>query len=140
MADTSATCLCLQTVAITTPTATACPGTACLPMATRVRSSQATHRPTRRNTKSAFTNDSSMPIPHMIHVHRNLSPEERRRSRIVAAIIVPNLIVIGLVIWYFAAHHHRRPPSIFDTPVDDVSAYLASKDFNSLSTKERLEY
>jgi hypothetical protein len=82
-----------------------------------------------------------MPIPHFVHVHRNLSDAEKRRSQLVALIAVPNIIALGVIIWLLAARgHHRKPPSIFDTPVDDVSAYLASADFNALSTKERLDY
>lgn len=33
-----------------------------------------------------------------------------------------------------------RPPSIFDSPVDDVAAFLAGDDFNDLSIDERLAF
>ena len=81
-----------------------------------------------------------MPIPHFAHLRRHRSAAQKRRDRMIAAILVPNIIAIGVVLWWFSGHGYRKPPNIFDTPVDDVSAYLASKDFNALSTQQRLEY
>jgi hypothetical protein len=34
----------------------------------------------------------------------------------------------------------RRPPSIFDSPVDDVTSFLADDDFNALPIDERIKF
>src|SRR5262245_43751028 len=75
---------------------------------------------------------------HIAHRLRHASPARRR----AAIIIMINMLVamIALAAWMILFHGHRHPPNIFDTPVDDVSEFLASKDFNALPTKERLEY
>jgi len=75
---------------------------------------------------------------HIAHALRDASPAKRR----VILIIMINMLVvmIGLAAWMILFQGHRKPPNIFDTPVDDVSEYLASKDFSRLSTEERLEY
>lgn len=81
-----------------------------------------------------------MPIPHFQHL-KNRSDSERRHDRKIVLIVLPSLLVIGMVLWLILGFRgHRQPPSIFDTPVDDVSGYLASADFNALSTQERLAY
>lgn len=35
---------------------------------------------------------------------------------------------------------HRRPPSIFDSPVDDIAGYLALEDFSQLPVEERIKF
>lgn len=75
---------------------------------------------------------------HFVHHLRDASPAKRR---IVMMVTINLLIVmVALGVWMTLFQGHRKPPNIFDTPVDDVSEYLASKDFNALSTKERLAY
>lgn len=55
------------------------------------------------------------------------------------AIIVVALAACAAA-WRFFPHIHRKPPSIFDTPVDDVFGYLMRDDFNELSVEERMTF
>ena len=49
------------------------------------------------------------------------------------------LIVIGSAAWMFLSGA-RRPPSIFDSPVDDVTSFLADDSFNALPIDERIKF
>lgn len=65
---------------------------------------------------------------------------ERRRE--ILAALAALLLASGLFgagYWWFAVRW-RPPPSIFDTPVDDVLGYLAMDDFNELPLKERMRF
>ena len=42
--------------------------------------------------------------------------------------------------WWWFAVRWRPPPSIFDTPVDNVLGYFTTPDFNRLSVEERVKY
>jgi hypothetical protein len=61
------------------------------------------------------------------------------RVKRVAAVVVALIVLCGAV----AALRllvPARPPSIFDSPVDDVAAFLAGDAFNDLSVDERLAF
>ena len=64
---------------------------------------------------------------------------EEHRSQIVtsvAAALVVALLASGS--WWFFAGRWKAPPSIFDSPVDNVLGYFTTDDFNLLSVDERI--
>jgi hypothetical protein len=66
---------------------------------------------------------------------------EEHRAQIVAwfaAALVVALLVSGSF-WWFAGRW-KAPPSIFDSPVDNVLGYFTTDDFNLLSVDERVKY
>ncbi|MSR69889.1 MAG: hypothetical protein EXS17_06035 [Phycisphaerales bacterium] len=66
----------------------------------------------------------------------------RGRGRQVLGACVGALFVLLLSVgaWWWFAVRWQPPPSIFDTPVDDVFGYLAMDDFNQLSLEERMRF
>jgi hypothetical protein len=65
--------------------------------------------------------------------------EERRRTLFAAAgVAVLGLLLTGGLAWW--SSRWKPPPSIFDTPVDDVLGYLAIDDFNRLPLAERVRF
>ncbi len=64
-----------------------------------------------------------------------------RRKQILGGLAA---LVAGLGLWvagyWWFEVRWRPPPSIFDTPVDDVLGYLALDDFNHLPLKERMRF
>src|SRR6185503_11686631 len=66
--------------------------------------------------------------------------ERLNHPRVKKAAIVLLVIVLCGAGWKFFPHIHRKPPSIFDTPVDDVFSYLANDDFSKLSIEERMAF
>src|SRR5436190_1437123 len=75
---------------------------------------------------------------HVFHRLRHADPARKRIVRIVMLNVLA--ITVVLAAWMTVYHGHRPPPNIFDSPVDAVTSYLASRDFNGLSTKDRLDY
>lgn len=65
---------------------------------------------------------------------------ERRRTilRVLAAALVASSLW-GAGYWWFVVRW-KPPPSIFDSPVDDVLGYLAMDDFSKLPLKERMRF
>lgn len=63
----------------------------------------------------------------------------RERPAGIAAVLLATTLVIGGTWWWLDARW-TPPPSIFDSPVDDVLGYLAMEDFNQLSLEERMNY
>ncbi|MEI6878058.1 MAG: hypothetical protein WCL33_03360 [Planctomycetota bacterium] len=57
-----------------------------------------------------------------------------------AAAILAMLLIVSCGVWWWVSIRWRPPPSIFDTPVDDVLGYLALDDFNELSLEERMRF
>ena len=65
--------------------------------------------------------------------------EERRRGFVV---VIAAVAAFGLAAgaWAWWSSRWQPPPSIFDTPVDDVLGYLAIDDFNRLPLEERVRF
>ena len=57
----------------------------------------------------------------------------------VAAAVLAVAVVGGGAWWWFGVRW-TPPPSIFDSPVDDVLGYLAMDDFSQLTVDERMRY
>lgn len=65
---------------------------------------------------------------------------DRHRGRVVGAvavIIAAGVVVAGAVWW---SSRWKPPPSIFDSPVDNVMAYLAMDDFSKLPIEDRIRF
>ncbi len=60
----------------------------------------------------------------------------RRRVALGAAAA----LLAALLGWWAMSSRWRPPPSIFDSPVDNVLGYLTMPDFNQLSVEERVRY
>ncbi|MSR28443.1 MAG: hypothetical protein EXS03_02560 [Phycisphaerales bacterium] len=56
----------------------------------------------------------------------------------LAVVLAIVLVTVGLYWWGWM--RWKPPPSIFDTPVDDVLGYLALDDFNKLPLDERMKF
>jgi hypothetical protein len=64
----------------------------------------------------------------------------RERAVLMSAGAVLSIAVVSVAGWWWLASRWTPPPSIFDSPVDDVLGYLAMDDFNQLSMEERMAY
>lgn len=63
------------------------------------------------------------------------------RERIVrAAAATAVAVLLFSAGWWWFAVRWRPPPSIFDTPVDNVLGYFTTPDFNRLTVEERVKY
>ena len=49
-------------------------------------------------------------------------------------------LLIGLLVWWAFFVRWQPPPSIFDSPVQDVLGYLAMDDFSQLPMEERIQF
>ena len=66
---------------------------------------------------------------------------ETRRAEILKSLaIAAGLAVAGYGAYWWLEVRFRPPPSIFDTPVDDVLGYLAMDDFSQLPLEERIRF
>lgn len=66
--------------------------------------------------------------------------EERKREVLMGAAAI---VVAGLVfwlVWWWLVIKWQPPPSIFDSPVEDVLGYLSMDDFSQLPLEERLAF
>lgn len=63
------------------------------------------------------------------------------RTRIVTALgaLLVAAAMWGVGYWWFVVRW-KPPPSIFDTPVDDVLGYLALDDFSQMSLQDRIRF
>jgi hypothetical protein len=50
------------------------------------------------------------------------------------------LALVGYGVYWWAEVRFRTPPSIFDSPVDDVLGYFAMDDFSKLPVEERIRF
>jgi len=62
---------------------------------------------------------------------------ERILRAAAAAVVAALLFSAG---WWWFAVRWKPPPSIFDSPVDNVLGYFTTPDFNRLSVEERVRY
>ncbi|MFM1890306.1 MAG: hypothetical protein RLZZ565_1063, partial [Planctomycetota bacterium] len=67
---------------------------------------------------------------------RRLDGRERAVFGSVGAVVA--IAAVGAAAWWWTAIRFTPPPSIFDSPVDDVLGYLAMDDFSRLSLEERM--
>jgi hypothetical protein len=64
------------------------------------------------------------------------------RKREIATLVAATAVLASLFgagYWWFAVRW-QPPPSIFDSPVDDVLGYLTMDDFSKLPLKERMKF
>ena len=66
--------------------------------------------------------------------------EQRKRELAVGAGATILVIAIALVLWWFLILKWQPPPSIFDSPVEDVLGYLSMDDFSQLPLEERVAF
>jgi hypothetical protein len=71
-------------------------------------------------------------------LERLLDGRERAVVGSVGAVLA--MVLVGTAAWWWFAVRWTPPPSIFDSPVDDVLGYLAMDDFSQLSLEERMAY
>jgi hypothetical protein len=71
-------------------------------------------------------------------IEQLISGRERTVAKASIATVAGVLFLL-IMVWWLGSRW-RPPPSIFDSPVDDVLGYLALDDFNSLSLEERMRY
>lgn len=68
------------------------------------------------------------------------SLDGREKEVLIGTVSVAVLTAVVWLGWIWMASRWSPPPSIFDSPVDDVLGYLTVDDFNQLSVEERLKY
>ncbi len=66
--------------------------------------------------------------------------DRRKREVSLALVALLALSAAGGGLWWWNSVRWRKPPSIFDSPVDDVLGYLALDDFNKLPLDERMRF
>ncbi len=69
----------------------------------------------------------------------NFVEEHRQRIKVGAAVGAA-LVVLGSGVYWWTSVRFRPPPSIFDSPVDDVFGYLSLSDFSKLPLDDRLAF
>lgn len=67
-----------------------------------------------------------------------LGEDRDRAVRILAAVSLAALLVGSG--WLWLSSRWKSPPSIFDSPVDNVLGYFTTPDFNRLTVEERVRY
>ena len=65
---------------------------------------------------------------------------ERRREFTIGVSGLLVALLIGLLVWWAFFVRWQPPPSIFDSPVQDVLGYLAMDDFSQLPMEERIQF
>ncbi|MEY5031123.1 MAG: hypothetical protein RL354_154, partial [Planctomycetota bacterium] len=66
--------------------------------------------------------------------------ENRRRELGMAAGALALAVVAAFGVYWWLEVRFRPPPSIFDSPVDDVLGYFAMDDFSKLPVEERIRF
>ena len=66
--------------------------------------------------------------------------ENRRRQLGLGAAGVALAALLGYGVYWWVEVRFRPPPSIFDSPVDDVLGYFALDDFSKLPIEERIRF
>ena len=68
------------------------------------------------------------------------SLDGREREVLIGTVSTAVLVGVVWLGWIWMASRWTPPPSIFDSPVDDVLGYLTMDDFNQMSVEDRLNY
>jgi len=68
----------------------------------------------------------------------SFGPDRERLVRAAVALAIAALLIASG--WWWFASRWKAPPSIFDSPVDNVLGYFTTPDFNRLSVEERVRY
>ena len=68
------------------------------------------------------------------------SLDGREKEVVIGTVSTVVLVAVVWLGWLWMASRWTPPPSIFDSPVDDVLGYLTMDDFNQLSVEERMRY
>lgn len=79
------------------------------------------------------------PLSDRIDALREAIDGRERPAAIAATVLLASTLLIGGT-WWWLDTRWTPPPSIFDSPVDDVVGYLAMDDFSQLSLEERMKY
>lgn len=79
------------------------------------------------------------PLSERIDALREAIDGRERPAGIAATVLLAATLLIGGTWWWLDARW-TPPPSIFDSPVDNVLGYLAMEDFSQLSLEERMKY
>lgn len=66
--------------------------------------------------------------------------EQRKREVAVGVGGTVLVLVIAFALWWFLVLKWQPPPSIFESPVEDVLGYLSMDDFSQLPLEERVAF
>ena len=69
---------------------------------------------------------------------RSTIDERRREAAVGSGLLV--VLLLGALSWWLLANRFQPPPSIFESPVEDVLGYLSMDDFSQLPLEERMEF
>ncbi|MEE2681053.1 MAG: hypothetical protein VX641_01650 [Planctomycetota bacterium] len=65
---------------------------------------------------------------------------DRRREVVGSLVILLACGIVAVFLWWWYAVRWQAPPSIFDSPVQNVLGYLAMDDFSQLPLEERVQF
>lgn len=65
---------------------------------------------------------------------------ERRREVLGSLLIILLCGLVAFLLWWWYVIRWQAPPSIFDSPVQNVLGYLAMDDFSQLPLEERVQF
>lgn len=66
--------------------------------------------------------------------------EEKKREVAMTAVVIVVAVTLGFFLWWWLFQKWQPPPSIFDSPVEDVLGYLSMDDFSKLPLEERIAF
>ena len=65
---------------------------------------------------------------------------DRRREVVSSLLVILVCGAVALFLWWWYVVRWQAPPSIFDSPVQNVLGYLAMDDFSQLPLEERVQF
>jgi type IV secretory pathway TrbD component len=65
--------------------------------------------------------------------------EQRKREVTLGGAVLAGILVLVLLLWLISSGR-QPPPSIFDSPVEDVLGFLSMDDFSELPLEERMAF
>jgi hypothetical protein len=66
--------------------------------------------------------------------------EQRKREVVYTTITIAAVVAVMLFSWWWLVVRWQPPPSIFDSPVEDVLGYLSMDDFSQLPLEQRIAF